>query len=596
MCGIIGVINTLQAPFQKGLKGIEHRGPDASGIFESENLRLQLGHTRLAIIDLKEASNQPFYSGDSRYVLVYNGELYNYRDLANKHALSLRTNSDTEVIVELYAKLGTAFLSELNGMFAGAIYDTATDVLFLFRDRLGIKPLYYFDNGEQFAFSSELPALLEMIPKPGVNQQSVADFLHLGYIPEPNTLYENVFKFPSGSYAEYKDGKLKINSFWRPEDWILSAVHSDEVKILKQTEEILRDSVRLRLMADVPFGTFLSGGADSGLISALAADISPERINTFNVSFEDAVFDETPFAKKMAQIIGAKHHTIRVSRSEVLQNLDFGLKLVGEPFADSSVFPTMAVSKFAAQHVKMALSGDGGDELFMGYGAYTWADRLNNPFLKTGRKAIAAALRMKGGNRNRRAAHVFDFGSKDSIQSHIFSQEQNFFSATEVQKLSGQSPVQYRPNPNRNRKLTAAEEQAFYDLTHYLKDDLLVKVDRSSMRYGLEVRVPFLDHRLVEYSLNIDPALKRKNGEQKYLIKKIMERYYPKELIYRQKWGFSIPMEKWLKDAEFFSEINTPNTTFNTTYESLNNRHSKNSDESYLYNRLYALKCLAAFM
>lgn len=595
MCGIIGSVNLHEPQFQKGLAKLSHRGSDGSGIFKSADNSIFLGHMRLAIIDLDSQSNQPFYSNDRRYVLVYNGELYNYKELANKHALSLRTQSDTEVIVELYAKLGASFLTELNGMFAGAIYDTISNELFVFRDRLGIKPLYYYKKENQFFFSSELPALVEFLDKTEINAQAVSDFLHLGYIPEPHTIYTDVFKFPSGSYGLYHNNNLKITHFWNPENYITSSVLSNEKQVLAEVEALLRHSVRLRLMADVPFGTFLSGGADSGLISAIAADISKDPINTFNVSFEDAVFDETPFAQRMAEIIKSKHHTIQVTKKQVLQNIENGLKLVGEPFADSSVFPTMAVSEFAAKHVKMALSGDGGDELFMGYGAYTWADRLSNPILKSGRKAIAAGLRIKGGSRNNRAANVFDFRPSDPVYSHIFSQEQNLFSAKEVEKITSKTPFSYQPPANRNRKLTPAEEQAFYDLIAYLKDDLLVKVDRSSMRYGLEVRVPFLDHRMVELSLNIDPALKRKNGVQKYIVKKIMERYYPENLIYRQKWGFSIPLEKWLGDAQFFNELNISNPNFQSRYADINTKYRKSADESYLYNRLYALKCLEPF-
>lgn len=591
MCGIIGQLN--MKPLDAGVAKLSHRGPDATGKFQSD--QWNLGHTRLSIVDLSTSANQPFHSADNRYILVYNGELYNYKELANKHALSLRTNSDTEVIVELYAKLGATFLSELNGMFAGAIYDTQSKEIFLFRDRLGIKPLYYWKLDDKFAFASELPALLEIIDKPQINQQSVSDFLHLGYIPEPNTIYNDVHKFPSGAYGIHKTGNLTIKNYWRAEDYISTSVISNEKNVIADVEEILRDSVKMRLMADVPFGTFLSGGADSGLISAIAADISRDPINTFNVSFEDAVFDETPFALQMAAIIKSNHYTITVTKEEVLNNLRQGIKLVGEPFADSSVFPTMAVSKFASQHVKMALSGDGGDELFMGYGSYTWADRMNKTLIRSGRKAIAAGLRMKGGNRNNRAANVFDFRSTDSIQSHIFSQEQNLFSANEVEKITGRLPIQYKPQ-NFKRNLNAAEEQAFFDLTHYLKDDLLTKVDRSSMYYGLEVRVPFLDHRLVEYAFNINPTIKRKNGEQKYIIKKIMERYYPNDLLYRKKWGFSVPLEKWLQNSDLLKEAGTNQLPFKKVFADLNSKYQNSEENAYLYNRLYAIKCLAPYI
>src|SRR5690554_3696059 len=388
MCGIICNTHKSNFDLHNGLTRLNNRGPDSSGVYISLDNSLCLGHTRLAIIDLNPESNQPFYSADKRYILVYNGELYNYKELANKHALPLRTNSDTEVIIELYAKLGQAFLGELNGMFAGAIFDTLTQNLFLFRDRMGIKPLYYWKQNDKFAFASELPALLEIIDKPTINQQAVSDFLHLGYIPEPNTIYNDVHKFPSGAYGLFENGNLSIQNYWRAEDCISTHVIANEKKVISDVEELLRDSVRMRLMADVPFGTFLSGGADSGLISALAADLSGEAIQTFNVSFEDNPCDESPYASRMAEAIGAKHRNIHLRKEDVLGDFDGVLGMVGEPFADSSLFPTLEVSKFAAQHVKMALSGDGGDELYLGYGSHTWAKRLHHPVLRSFRKVV----------------------------------------------------------------------------------------------------------------------------------------------------------------------------------------------------------------
>lgn len=592
MCGILGhIYRKVDIHItKKALSLLVHRGPDTSNCYTSPDGQTLLGHTRLSIIDLSNASNQPFHSEDGRYTIIYNGELYNFKQLANKYALSLITNSDTEVFLKLFLKLGKACLSELNGMFAAAIYDNLTNELFLCRDRLGIKPLYYYHDKQSFAFSSEIPALKTLIPEQQLDQQAAAQFLHRGYIAEPKTIFQNIHKFPAGACGTFKDGQLDINHFWKPEGAITTTTYSDESKTIKTLEELLRDSVSMRLMADVPYGTFLSGGTDSGLITAIAADLSKDPLNTFNVSFEDTGFDETPFAEAMAKAIGANHHHIQVTKKEVMENLHTGLNLVGEPFADSSVFPTMAVSKFAAQHVKMVLSGDGGDELFLGYGAYNWAERMNKPHFWHGRKAIAAALRIRGGARNKRAANVFDIPNKTSLHNHIFSQEQNLFKEKEVTEIMG---FQWKDNwemPTTNRKLTPQETQAFFDLTNYLKDDLLVKVDRSSMRHSLEARVPFLDHRLVEFALNIDPKLKTKNGETKYLLKKIMERYYPNNVIYRKKWGFSIPLENWLNDDFLDIPISTK---FVAQYNILDKKYKSGAEHSYLYNRIYAFKCLS---
>jgi asparagine synthase (glutamine-hydrolysing) len=589
MCGILGGTGIINEEILKSsIDKIGHRGPDASDQWRNNQANLFMGHCRLSIIDLNDVANQPFESSNGRYVMVYNGEIYNYRDLASRHGLRLRTQSDTEVLLEFLIQEGLDQITQVNGMFALAIYDKEKDELHLFRDRLGIKPLYYYHNGNRFAFASELPALKELIGDVEINQDAIPLFLHRGYIPEPHTFYKNIYKFPAGSYGLYKNGKLTIEPYWRPEDHITETTLQSETQVVQKVEELLRDSVKLRLMSDVPFGTFLSGGADSGLITAMAADQFKEPLNTFNVSFEDTPFDESPFAKAMAEQLGAKYHHIHVTRKEVMDNLEQGMDLVGEPFIDSSVFPTMAVSRFAAKHVKMVLSGDGGDELFMGYGAYTWADRMTKhwPY----RKVLTAALRATGKSRNKRAANVFDTPSKAELFVHIFSQEQNLFSRKEIERITKNKFNDPYRSGKKPRSFSSAEEQAFFDLTNYLKDDLLVKVDRASMRYSLEARVPFLDHRLVELSLNIDPKLKRKNGESKYLIKKIMERYYPNDLIYRQKWGFSIPLENWMKEFD----ANQVCAAYEKPFSEINQGYQ--SGDGYLYNRLYALKVLSRYI
>lgn len=589
MCGILGHIN-LQLSQKGALEIMSHRGPDAAGEWNDGMGKAYLGHRRLSIIDLNEGANQPFESFNGRYVMVYNGEIYNYQDLASRYGLSLKTHSDTEVLLEFLIQEGIDQITQINGMFALTIYDKETDELHVFRDRLGIKPLYYYHDGNQFAFASELPALKELIGDVEINRDAIPLFLHRGYIPEPLTFYKNIYKFPAGAYGLYKNGKLTIEPYWRPEDHITETTLQSEAQVIQKVEELLRDSVKMRLMSDVPFGTFLSGGADSGLITAMAADQIKEPLHTFNVSFEDTAFDESPFARSMAEHIGANYHHIHVTRKEVMDNLEKGMDLIGEPFADSSVFPTMAVSRFAAKHVKMVLSGDGGDELFMGYGAYTWADRMEKywPY----RKLLATALRATGKGRNKRAANVFDCPSRVEVFAHVFSQEQNLFSRKEIEQITGSEFQDSYRLLEKAREFLPAEEQAFFDLTNYLKDDLLVKVDRASMRYGLEARVPFLDHRLVELSLNIDPALKRKNGESKYLVKKIMERYYPHELIYRQKWGFSIPLEKWLSNSDFYGTKFDYDRKLTSSFRELEQRYLNNPDDSFLYNRLYTLKCL----
>lgn len=537
----------------------------------------------------------PLYSISNHYYdITYSGQIYNSQELLNKYPYPASSTFLSEFLKHLYRKTGPKFLKEMNGDLAGVIYDNKADEFFIFRDRLGAKPLYYSFTKEKFIFSSHLPELLQCIDRPTISSQAIADFLHLGYIPEPLTFYEGVYKFPAGAYGYLRHGKLDIKTYWRAEDCIKASVESNEKSVLAQTEEILRDAIAIRLNEELSYGTFLSGGTDSGLVSAIAADLSPMPLKVFNASFEDAVFDEQVYAEQMAEIIHANYHHLSISKQDVREVWREGLQAVGEPFVDSSIFPTLLVSQFAQSHVEMIFSGDGGDELFMGYGAYTWADRLNNTFINNNRKLIAFLLRLLGGSRRLRAAGVFDYHKNDSLYSHIFSQEQNLFSAREVEEIIKLLPKHYAHPPNLNRELTPAEQQALFDMKYYLKDDLLVKVERSAAQSGLDVRLPFLDHRLVEYALNIDPALKRKKGEQKYILKKIMERYYPPELIYRKKWGFSIPLEKWMKENSGFSNIKI-HPEFKSVFNDLNKQFKKSENHGYLYNRLYLLNILSRF-
>ncbi len=593
MCGIIGVVGTVEKErFKSALNSIDHRGPDASGVLMHDNVTL--GHKRLSILDISSAGNQPLYSDDGRYAIIYNGELYNYRELANQNALALKTRTDTEVFLKLFVRHGPSFVKDLNGMFAACIYDYETGVIYLFRDRVGIKPLYYYHSEDIFAFSSELPSLKLLVPSEEIDKNAASEFLYRGYIGEPNTIFKNTYKFPAGAYGVFKNGSLEFNSYWNPQDAIKAETHSNERVVIKDLEELLRDSVSLRLVSDVPYGTFLSGGTDSGLISAIAAELSKTKLKTFNVAFEDAQFDEKIYADKMSNIIGSDHHSILVKKKDMLESLSHSIEMVGEPYADSSILPTLTVSKFAAQSVKMVLSGDGGDELFLGYGAYNWASRMNKPIFWNSRKIIAHILELKGGLRNNRAAQVFKAPNRKTLAGHIFSQEQNLFSEKEISRIAGLYWKDSWSCPEMKRDLRPEEIQAFHDLTHYLKDDLLVKIDRSSMKYGLEARVPFLDHRLIEFALNIDPKLKCKGGEPKYPLKKIMERYYPNELIYRKKWGFSIPLQKWLKSTDVLKI--EANSTLGKEYSALDDKYQNKEGCEYLYNRLYCLNILSRYI
>jgi asparagine synthase (glutamine-hydrolysing) len=564
MCGIGGFFSERswlsEADLQKMVSSMEHRGPDAGGIFIEGPAGL--GHRRLSIIDLSVAANQPMHSQCGRYVIIYNGEIYNFREiladiLKEMPGFAPKTTSDTEVILQAFALWGKSFASRLNGMFAIAIFDREAKKLFLFRDRIGIKPLYYFYDGNHFAFASELKGLMAVTSirnQLSLNLEAVALFLHLGYIPTPHSIFNEVKKFPAGSLATLDKECLRIAPWWQPSRKIKSSVIFDAGEALEQFETLLESSVRYRLISDVPYGTFLSGGIDSGLVTAMAQKVNSGPLNTFTIGFPEAKYNEADHARTMAIHLGTNHHELFVTEQETLDWLPMFFDAYDEPFADSSGIPTLLVAHMARKHVTMTLSGDGGDELFMGYGAYRWAERLGSNFPLFLRNA-AAGLLERGSQRSKRAAMLFRYPDKEHFKSHIFSQEQYFFSGVEVEDLmidkDSLPPIEesYQSLP---RNLRPAELQALFDLHYYLPDDLLVKVDRATMANSLETRVPLLDYRIVEFALNLDYKLKVKNGQTKWLTRQLLKKFVPPELFERPKWGFAIPLRKWLQtDLKF---------------------------------------------
>jgi len=601
MCGIAGIYNPKgvdQDVLKRMSDSIAHRGPDSDGFFVQDNFGL--AHRRLSIIDLSTAANQPIFSQNGRYAIVYNGEVYNHKEIAKELPIQLKTHSDTEVILEAFAHWGPKMVNRLNGMFAIAIFDKLEEKLYLFRDRMGIKPLFIYRKNGVLAFGSELKALTALKNQLGftLNREAIPYFLHLGYIPQPITIYNEVEKFASGNWAVFDGETLKTECYWNPADKISATVFSDETEAKQQLEKLLKASVKKRLMSDVPFGTFLSGGVDSSLVTALAQEESSENLKTFSIGFENSKHDESKYARQVAEHLGTEHFEYKVTEKNALDLVGDILTQYDEPYADSSAIPTMLVSKMARQEVTMTLSGDGGDELFMGYGAYKWANRLSSPLIHALRKPIGTALSF-GNDRQRRAANLFQYSSSDNLAAHIFSQEQYLFSKSELDQLVvnlGQIDFPLLGQSTKlNRQLSPAESQAFFDLEFYLKDDLLTKVDRASMRYSLETRVPLLDHEIVEYALNLDERLKIKNGTQKYLLKQVLYDRIPKEIFDRPKWGFSIPLAKWLNSELSYLIDDSLNQKRVEETGLVNWKpvkqlvESYRSGQEYLYNRIWVL-------
>jgi asparagine synthase (glutamine-hydrolysing) len=610
MCGIAGIIS--KNPSRQEIKLmtdlLAHRGPDAEGFFVNETVAL--GHRRLSIIDLDSRSNQPFVSKDGRYVMVYNGEIYNFKKTAREltdAGISLRTSSDTEVIIEAFAMWGVGFAQKLNGMFAFAIYDTVEAKLYLFRDRVGKKPLYYYLKDDLFLFASELKSIINhpyVAKNISIDQSTISTFLQLGYIPQPKTFYQGIKKFPSGHYGILsKKLKLSVLPFWQLPHYIATRRSLNEDSAFQRLKELVDDSVQSRLVADVPVGIFLSGGIDSSLVAAVASKSA--RLKSFSIGFKEANFDESAYAEKVARHVGTDHVAYMLSEHEAVEMVDKYLNHFDEPFADTSSIPTMLVSKLARKDVTVALTGDGGDELFLGYGAYRWANRLGSPFWSLLRPIVKESLQLLPSSRFKRVSHLFDKVALEKRRYHIFSQEQYLFSETELRNSvfsNANTYLDWEYDDFRYLSiLSEAERQALFDFQLYLRDDLLVKVDRSSMYYGLECRSPLLDHRLVEFSVNLPEKLKKNNGVTKYLMKKMLFELVPQKYFDRPKWGFGIPLSQWMKNElsylmDFLSEEQLYKTkVFNPEFvKNLITRFRDGDD--YLYNRLWALIIVQKFL
>ena len=553
---------------------LAHRGPNAEGYYFDGVCGL--GHRRLSVIDLSVSANQPMYAANDRFIIVYNGEVYNFQEIgakisqgqANKD-FKFKTASDTEIILEAFVYYGTEFIHQLNGMFAIAIYDKLERELYLFRDRIGIKPLVYFWDGNNIAFASEIKSLTTTNKIPQVlNKNSVNDFLHLGFIPAPNTIYENIFKLNPGTYLKASSTGIEKIRYWDIKQKLSNNTHKEKEEVLVKLSDLIMSSVQYQLKSDVPYGVFLSGGIDSSLVTAQAAFLSNVKIDTFSIGFEENIVNESEYARAVATYLGTNHHEFIISHKDVINIIETSFDAYDEPNADSSVIPTLLVSKLAKEHVTVALTGEGADEMFFGYGSYKWAQRLSTPTYQILKKPAASVFKHMS-SRFQRIGKLLSTSDSYNLRSHIFSQEQYFFSNKEISELvnapystSGYlktlhdkeiefvfaDPDQSIQMSTQKRKLNAMEQQALFDINYYLPDDLLTKVDRASMHYALETRVPYLDHRIIEYAINIDPKLKFNNNISKYILKEILYKYVPKELFNRPKQGFSIPLSKWLKD------------------------------------------------
>lgn len=604
MCGIAGYYGKLLPDRRELLSEmghkLAHRGPDAEGVYLSDQCGLV--HRRLSIIDPSASANQPMFSPDQRYVMVFNGEVYNFRELRNQLPGPFLTSSDTEVVLHAFMEWGSSCVSRLNGMFAFAVYDTLTRELSLFRDRLGIKPLYYCISGDEVYFASELKALTD-IPalknQLSVDQASVQTFLHLGYIPDPASIYTGIRKLPPAGRMLITESGISTDTYWNADHFATYDAQLTPDTAEARLRSLLQQSVQRQMISDVPFGVFLSGGVDSSLVAALASEAAGTPVSTFTIGFEETSRDESPYAERVAKIIGSKHQCFILHWSDALAKITEGMDLYDEPFADSSFLPLMMVSEQASRSVKMVLTGDGGDELFYGYGVHAWARRLSDPF-KEYLYAAARPFLPVLGQRGKRVKQLLAYQGNGFKMAHLFSQEQYLFSQDEISDLLLKKPtLDYIPPDSRffaNPNATPTDRQALFDLQFYLPGDLLTKVDRASMHYSLESRVPLLDHELVEFALSLPLRMKTDGQVWKWLLKRTLAHYLPEELINRPKQGFSVPLASWLrKDLKFLADTLLSDDAIAETGffdPGIVKKLKKDfyfGNQTYLYNRIWLL-------
>jgi len=571
MCGITGIFDIQQKRdidrdlLSRMNEAQFHRGPNEGGLYTEPGVGF--GHRRLSIIDLS-SGQQPMISQDGKVILTFNGEIFNFLELrVELEALGyvFQTHCDTEVILYGWIAWGEACVERLRGMFAFAVWDQNRQTLFLARDRLGVKPLYYAELTDgRFIFASELKALKEHPELPRtIDPTAVEDYFGFGYVPDPKTIYQGVYKLEPGYCLTIRHGdqSYKPRQYW---DVDFNAVVDslDEHAAGEQLIERLREAVNIRMMADVPLGAFLSGGVDSSAVVALMAGLSTEPVNTCSISFGDPAFNEAQFAAKVAERYHTAHRVEQVDADD-FSLIDKLMDLYDEPFADSSALPTYRVCELAKKQVTVVLSGDGGDENLAGYRRYRWhtyEERMRSWLPDSIRKPLFGFLgrvypKADWAPKIFRAKSTFESIARDSLEGYfhsvsVLSDEirANLFSPAFKQQLQGYQAVdvfrRYAGNAPVNNPMALVQ---YLDFKTYLPGDILTKVDRASMAHALEVRVPLLDHKLVEWIAKLPGKFKLHGREGKYLFKKALESYLPDDVLYRPKMGFSVPLAAWFR-------------------------------------------------
>lgn len=560
MCGICGYIADRpekQEVLMRMNDTLAHRGPDDHGeetCATADGRYVGFAHRRLSILDLSAKGHQPMHSPDKRVSVIFNGEIYNFRELKKEiSGYPYCSECDTEMILAAYLKWGIDFVHRINGMFAIALFDRKENVLYLIRDRIGKKPLYYYqDASHNIVFASELKAIRQStFFKQEINQEILGRFLYRMYIAAPDTIYKNTYKLEAGTVLKISGHKIEKMKYWDVAQQYGKQKQTqikDYEDARKELKELLQKSIVRRMTADVPIGAFLSGGYDSSLICALAQELLDRPLKTFSIGFFDEKYNEAPYAKAVSDILGTEHTELYIAEKDLLENLDSIPRYYDEPFADPSQIPTMIISQLAKEQVSVVLSGDGGDELFGGYNIYTI---LQEAYRKRyyGRMLFALG----------KLPYVKEtaFWKKRSLVTRIISDDKNPEARTQAGIHHFMETINRLLPDGRNHLYYETESRypekrydiirMLLDMDTYLPEDILTKVDRASMRYALECRCPFLDKEVMEYSFRLPMDDKNDAGNQKKILKDMIYEYIPREVMERPKQGFSIPLNNWLR-------------------------------------------------
>lgn len=581
MCGICGLYSSGRilpedGRLVRGMCGVmTHRGPDDEGFYADETAAL--GMRRLKIIDLV-TGRQPIFNEDRSVVTVHNGEIYNFRELREeltKKGHVFRTRSDTEVIVHLYEENGEDFVHSLNGMFAIALWDTRGKKMILARDRLGVKPLHYLSLKDKILFASEIKSLLESGCPREIDTAALSQFFTFEYVPAPRTIFKGIQKLLPGQMMIIADGRSRIVPYWNVRYTADEPPRRNGDELAAELRERLEQSVRKRLISDVPLGVFLSGGIDSSSVTALMSRAVSSPIKTFSIGFREKSFDELRFGRAVAEAFNTEHTEFVVESSRVKELVPVLMRYLDEPLADASIIPTYIISKLAREHVTVALAGDGGDELFGGYDTYKAyrLARLYRKFPRLVRDGVVKKI-VQGLPASKKRLS-FEFKAKKFISGIDFppeiantiwwgaytpSQKRDLLSPGLASALSGDpfEPVHHHLGVYKPEDML--DRICYLDLKLYLQDDLLVKVDRMSMANSLEIRVPFLDYTFVDFATSIPNSLKLKGFTTKYILKKAMAKDLPPDILRRKKIGFDIPLGVWIQNElrDFAADVLSP--------------------------------------